>query len=271
MKHLTIKNGLLAWLLVAFLLNVSCATPPPDSKIKQHGGIKYLGIGGDYYAEDEGDRIKQALSECKKNSEKTPQTVLGDHFTLNARVCVAYAGDGDRPINPWEPEDWETSQLKEGEIYFVAILKDVAAEMQKVTIQSDVLRDIIRSENYLHNYDLYHGQPTDVLDVYIGVFDDDGWPSDRTEKLKKVEQSLGTSLEAFPAAGPYFPLIQPLFDLIPALMEFVDPDDAIVSGRAFVTKQKIQDSDGTQQTKWTLLNHTIHNDNGKIVLTISPD
>ena len=95
-----------------------------------------------------------------------------------------------------------------GEVYFVAIIKDLGSDMQKITIQTDVVRKIIRSNEYIYNYDLYHGSPTGALEVYVGVFDDDGWPSDRTEKLKPVQEILGTALEAFPQAAVAIPLVE---------------------------------------------------------------
>ena len=155
-------------------------------------------------------------------------------------------------------------QLVDGEVYFVAIIKDLGSDMQKITIQSDVVRKIIRSNEYIYNYDLYHGSPTGALEVYIGVFDDDGWPSDRTDKLKTVQENLGTAIEAFPQAAVAIPFIQPVLDAIPALMDFVDPDDSLLSGKAIITKQ--EGPDGT--VKWKLNNPVMRTDNGTIILSI---
>lgn len=57
-------------------------------------------------------------------------------------------------------------------------------------------------------------------------FDDDAWPSDRTDKLKTVQENLGTAHEAFPQAAAAIPFIQPVLDAIPVLLDFVDPDDS---------------------------------------------
>ena len=146
----------------------------------------------------------------------------------------------------------------------MAILKDLGSDMQKITIQSDVMKKIIRSKEYIYNYDLYHGSPTGALEIYIGVFDDDGWPSDRTDKLKTVQENLGSALEAFPQAAVAIPFIQPILDAIPALMDFADPDDSLLAGKAIVSRQ--EGADG--KVIWKLTNPVIKTDNGTIILTI---
>ena len=210
-----------------------------------------------------------ALSNCEKDQSNRTNTVNADRFKLNVRICIAYSGDGSRPLDPWNPLPTEVRDLEAGEVYFMAIISDSAAQTQKLTIQSDLIRDMIRSREYLYDYDLYYGSPTDSLDVYIGVFDDDGWPSGRTEQLKTLEKSLGKVLELYPPAAPAIPFIQPVLDLVPALMDLFDPDDNLISGRIIITKHTVQ-IDGKDQTQWKLENPMIHNDNGKIVLKITP-
>ena len=210
----------------------------------------------------------EALSECEKEQGDRTKTVIGERFKLNVRICIAYSGDGPRPLDPWNPLPTEVRDLEGGEVYFMAIISDSAAQTQKLTIQSDLIRDMIRSREFLYDYDLYYGSPTDSLDVYIGVFDDDGWPSGRTEQLKTLEKSLGKALELYPPAAPAIPFIQPILDLIPAVMDLVDPDDNLISGRIIITKHKVQ-ADGKEQTQWKLENPVIHNDNGKIILKIT--
>lgn len=245
------------------LLSSGCAGGPPAEMVKSTGFL------GTQYIEGQSASVKQAIADCQQEVNSQPQVVTGERFKLNVKICVVYTGDGTRPLDPWDPQDWEVSELEAGEVYFVAVIRDLAAETQKLTIQSDLIRDLIRSRNFLYNYDLYHGSPTDSLDVYVGVFDDDGWPSDRTEKIKTLQKSLGETVELFPPAAPYIPFIQPILDFIPVAMDFFDPDDNLVSGRVIITKTKIQ-VNGKDQIQWRLENPVIHNDNGKIILTISP-
>jgi hypothetical protein len=102
------------------------------------------------------------------------------------------------------------------------------------------------------------------LEIYVGVFDDDGWPSDRTDKLQTVQDNLGTAIEAFPQAAVAIPFLQPILDAIPALMDFVDPDDSLLAGKAIVARQ--EGADG--KIIWKLTNPVIKTDNGTIILTI---
>lgn len=261
MKALLSKVSNLA--LLVLIIPSGCASGPPAEQVKS------TGLFGKDYVIGRSAAVKQAIAECQQQADPKPQVVTGERFKLNVKICVVYTGDGTRPIDPWDPKDWEVSELEAGEVYFVAIIKDLAADTQKLTIQSDLIRDLIRSRNYLYNYDLYHGSPTDSLDVYIGVFDDAGWPSDRTEKIKTLQQSLGKTVELFPPAAPYIPFIQPILDFIPVAMDFFDPDDNLISGRVIVTKTKIQ-VNGKDQIQWRLENPVIHNDNGKIILTMTP-
>lgn len=210
----------------------------------------------------------EALADCERDQSEKTKTVVGDRFKLNVRICIAYSGDGPRPLDPWNPLPTEVRELEGGEVYFMAIITDSAAQTQKLTIQSDLIRDMIRSREFLYDYDLYYGSPTDSLDVYVGVFDDDGWPSGRTEQLKTLEKSLGKALELYPPAAPAIPFIQPLLDLVPVLMDLFDPDDNLISGRVIITKHKVQ-VDGKEQIQWKLENPVIHNDNGKIILKIT--
>lgn len=210
--------------------------------------------------------LDTAFSACEKTPPPESLTVEGPNpFVLNVRICTTYTGDGLRPVDPRRPTPEEAMQLVDGEVYFVSIIKDLGSDMQKISIQSDVVRKIIRSNEYIYNYDLYHGSPTGALEVYVGVFDDDGWPSDRTEKLKTVQENLGTALEAFPQAAVAIPFIQPILDAIPALMDFVDPDDSLLSGKAIITRHEGPDGSVT----WKLNNPVMKTDNGTIILSLS--
>lgn len=209
--------------------------------------------------------LDKAFAACEESPAPETLSVEGpDPFVLNVRICTTYTGDGQRPIDPRRPTPEEVIQLVDGEVYFVAIIKDLGSDMQKITIQSDVVRKIIRSNEYIYNYDLYHGSPTGALEVYVGVFDDDGWPSDRTEKLKTVQENLGTALEAFPQAAVAIPFLQPVLDAIPALLDFIDPDDSLLSGKAIVTRHEGPEGKVT----WKLSNPIMRTDNGTIRLTI---
>ena len=210
--------------------------------------------------------MDSALSACKEVPGPESLSVEGPNpFVLNVRICTTYTGDGQRPVDPRHPTPEEAMQLVDGEVYFVAIVKDLGSDMQKITIQSDVVRKIIRSNEYIYNYDLYHGSPTGALEVYVGVFDDDGWPSDRTDKLITVQENLGTALEAFPQAAVAIPFIQPVLDAIPALMDFIDPDDSLLSGKAIITRHEGPDGKVT----WKLNNPVMKTDNGTIILSLS--
>jgi hypothetical protein len=249
--------------LILISLITGCASgPPPDKVHSSHFYTKDYVVG-------QSEKVKAAIAKCNELSNPAPQVITSDTITLNIKICVAYTGDGPRPLNPWAPEDWEVGVLETGEVYFIAFIKDLGAETQKLSIQSDLISDVVRSQNYLYNYDLYHGSPTEALEVYVGVFDDDGWPSDRTEKLKSLQRSVGQTLDLFPAAAPMIPFLQPFLDLIPAVMDLFDPDDNLVSGRVIITKKKVH-VNGKEETQWTLGNPVIHNDNGKIMLTITP-
>ena len=250
-------------LLSLISIITGCASGPPPDKVQSSSYFTKSYIVG------QGTKVKAAIAECDKHIKPSPQIITGDTITLNVKICLAYTGDGPRPLNPWDPEDWEVGVLEAGEVYFIAFVKDLGAETQKLSIQSDLTSDIVRSQNYLYNYDLYHGSPTEALEVYVGVFDDDGWTSDRTEKLKSLQKSVGQTLDLFPAAGPIIPFLQPFVDLIPAVMDLFDPDDNLVSGRVIITKQIVQ-VNGKNETQWKLGNPVIHNDNGKIILTITP-
>lgn len=209
--------------------------------------------------------MDKAFEVCQTEPSSEARIVEGPNpFVLNVKICTTYTGDGLRPLDPRHPTPEEAVQLVEGEVYFVAILKDLGSDMQKITIQSDVMKKIIRSKEYIYNYDLYHGSPTGALEIYIGVFDDDGWPSDRTDKLKTVQENLGSALEAFPQAAVAIPFIQPILDAIPALMDFADPDDSLLAGKAIVSRQ--EGADG--KVIWKLTNPVIKTDNGTIILTI---
>lgn len=209
--------------------------------------------------------LEKAFTACEETPPPETLSVEGPNpFVLNVRICTTYTGDGQRPIDPRRPTPEEVTQLVDGEVNFVAIIKDLGSDMQKITIQSDVVRKIIRSNEYIYNYDVYHGSPTGALEVYVGVFDDDGWPSDRTDKLKTVQENLGTALEAFPQAAVAIPFIQPVLDAIPVLTDFVDPDDSLLSGKAIVTRHEGPDGKIT----WKLHNPVMRTDNGTIRLTI---
>ena len=209
--------------------------------------------------------MENAFDVCQAAPPSEALIVEGPNpFVLNVKICTTYTGDGLRPLDPRRPTPEEAVQLVEGEVYFVAILKDLGSDMQKITIQSDVMKKIIRSKEYIYNYDLYYGSPTGALEIYVGVFDDDGWPSDRTEKLQTVQDNLGTALEAFPQAAVAIPFLQPILDAIPALMDFVDPDDSLLAGKAIVARQ--EGADG--KIIWKLTNPVIKTDNGTIILTI---
>lgn len=250
------------FVLLSTFLAFGCAVSPPPERVKSSGFFSAS------YIEGQAAQVKSGLAQCSQQANPSPQVVTADKFTLNVRICIAYAGDGPRPLNPWNPEDWEQklTDLESGEVYFMAFIKDSGADTQKLTIQSDLIKGVIRSNDYLYAQDLYHGTPTDSLDVYIGVFDDDGWPSNKADQLKTLQKSVGQTLELFPPAAPYIPFLQPIVDLVPALMDLFDPDDTFVTARVIVTRNTVQ-AGGQQQTQWRLENPVSRNDNGMIILT----
>lgn len=127
-------------------------------------------------------QLKEASNGCSKAPRET-QTVTAEGFVLNIKACLYYAGGGDRPENPAAPTPEEAKKLGKGDIYYIAYFKDSGASMEKVHIQSDVVREIVTTKDgFLINEDLYSGTPSQNLDGYIGVFADHGLPSDRTDR-----------------------------------------------------------------------------------------
>lgn len=211
------------------------------------------------------ERARQTINKCTAYPEAT-QTVKAPVITVNVKICVFYSGDGLRPDNPKEPTAKELDRLTGGEVYFVAYLKD-GANMKNIEIKSDILGSISRSEDVIFNYDLYQGSPSDRLEIDLGVFDDDGWPSDRADKLKVFQDSLGGALELFPAAAPGIPFIDPIIKLIVGTINMIDPDDSLISTKVFIEKQFDL---GTKETTWKLYNPLISTDNGVIHFSINP-
>lgn len=210
-------------------------------------------------------RVIETIKNCTEYPDAT-QTVTAPVITVNAKICVFYSGDGLRPDNPKHPTPKELDRLTGGEVYFVAYLRD-GANMKNIEIKSDILGSISRSEDVIFNYDLYQGSPSDRLEIDLGVFDDDGWPSDRADKLKVFQDSLGGALELFPAAAPGIPLIDPIVKLFVATINLLDPDDSLISTKVFIEKQF---DSSTKDTTWKLYNPLIATDNGVIFFTINP-
>ncbi|GKS62946.1 hypothetical protein YTPLAS72_02500 [Nitrospira sp.] len=206
------------------------------------------------------------IKHCTNDNNKKAQEVRAETITLNVQICVFYSGDGLRPDSPKDPTALERTRLTSGEVYFVALLRD-GANMKNLEIKSDILGDLTRSEDVVFNYDLYQGSPSERLEVDLGVFDDDGWPSDRADKLKVFQDNLGSALELFPAATVGIPFIDPFLKLIVATVNLIDPDDSLISTKVFIEKGK--DADGTT-TVWKLYNPFISTDNGTIYFTINP-
>lgn len=212
-------------------------------------------------------RAATTIDECtKKETRDQPQEVTAQSITVHVEICIFYSGDGFRPIDPKQPTAEELNRLVGGEVYFVAFLKD-GSNLQNIEIKSDILGSILRSEDAIFSYDLYQGSPSDRLQIDIGVFDDDGWPSNRSDKLKVFQDNLGSALEMFPAAAPGIPFIQPILDLIVATVDFLDPDDSLISSKVFIEKRF--DKPGDPPT-WHLYHPLISTDNGSIFFTISP-
>lgn len=203
---------------------------------------------------------------CVDNLMDTKQTVTANVITVNAKICIFYSGDGFRPDNPKEPTEEDLSSLTGGEVYFVAYLRD-GANMKNLEIKSDILGSISRSDGVVFNYDLYQGSPSERLEIDLGVFDDDGWPSDRADKIKAFQDSLGGALELFPAAAPGIPFIDPFLKLFMATVNLIDPDDSLISTKVFIEKKY---DDQKKDTTWTLYNPLIATDNGVIYFTINP-
>lgn len=207
----------------------------------------------------------KTINECMGYAQDT-QTVKAPVITVNVKICVFYSGDGFRPDNPKQPTPEELNRLTGGEVYFVAYMRD-GANMKNLEIKSDILGSISRSEDAIFNYDLYQGSPSDRLEIDLGVFDDDGWPSDRADKLKVFQDSLGGALELFPAAVPGIPFIDPILKLIVATINLIDPDDSLISTKVFIEKQF---DTATKETTWRLYNPLIATDNGVIFFSINP-
>ncbi len=184
-------------LAIGFILFlVSCATPN-----SQQSTISTP-------LQDYDKRAATTIDECtNKETHNQPQEVTAQSITVHVEICVFYSGDGFRPLDPKKPTADELNRLVGGEVYFVAFLKD-GSNLQNIEIKSDILGSIRRSEDAIFSYDLYQGAPSDRLQIDIGVFDDDGWPSNRSDKLKVFQDNLGSALEMFPAAAPGIPFIQ---------------------------------------------------------------
>lgn len=208
----------------------------------------------------------KTIQHCTDKNQNHPQEVRAQSITVHVEICLFYSGDGFRPLNPKKPTAEELDRLVGGEVYFVALLKD-GSNLKDIEIKSDILGRIRRSEDALFSYDLYQGSPSDRLQIDIGVFDDDGWPSNRGDKLKVFQDSLGTALELFPVAAPGIPFIQPILDLITATVDFIDPDDALISSKVFIERQF---DSTTKDTTWHLYHPFISTDNGSIIFSISP-
>jgi hypothetical protein len=210
---------------------------------------------------------KESIKElCVDKVKDSPQTVKANVITVNAKICIFYSGDGFRPDNPKEPTEEDLSRLTGGEVYFVAYLRD-GANMKNLEIKSDILGSISRSDGVVFNYDLYQGSPSERLEIDLGVFDDDGWPSDRADKIKAFQDNLGGALELFPAAAPGIPFIDPILKLIIATVNLIDPDDSLISTKVFIEKRFDPEK---KDTTWTLYNPLIATDNGVIFFTINP-
>ncbi len=215
------------------------------------------------------DRANTNISEnCvdKNGTKSLPQTVKAETITLSVKICIFYSGDGWRPVNPKEPNAEDLDRLLSGEVYFVAYLRD-GANMKNLEIKSDILGSLSRSQDVVFNYDLYQGSPSERLEVDLGVYDDDGWPSDRSDKLKVFQDNLGSALELFPPDTVGIPFIDPILKLGVAIINLIDPDDALISTKIFIEKQK---DPGGHTPTWKLYNPFIATDNGVISFTIHP-
>jgi len=137
--------------------------------------------------------IKSRIEQLK--AAAPPVSIVSEKFVLNVKICFFYTGDGNRPLDPRKPTAKEVGNLLSGDVYFSAVIKDTASGLESVNIQSDIIRDLIISTNGIsYNYDIFYGAPTESLEVHVGVFDDDGLPSDRKDKLLQVQKAIGHSL-----------------------------------------------------------------------------
>jgi hypothetical protein len=162
-------------------------------------------------------------NERPKKLEKD-RVVEAPSITVNVKICVYYTGDGFRPANPRDPSRADLQSLVSGEVYLTALITDTGAETQKLAIQTEAVGKLKRAIYEVFDYDIYHGSPTSALAINIQVYDDDGWPSGKEDKVRNLQDSMGKVLELYPPASIGIPFIQPIFDFVKATVDFIDPD-----------------------------------------------
>ncbi len=254
---------LVATVLWATLLYPILGLAEPDSPSTQNTTTS---SSPENRLENYATKAKTQIDQCVNPQQAAPQTVVAENITVNAKICVFYSGDGFRPIDPQNPTTKELDRILSGEVYFVALLTD-GSDMKNIRIQSDIIGSLSRSERTVFNYDLYQGAPSKGLQIDLVVFDDDGWPSDNADKLKAFQDKIGGALSLYPPAAAAIPFIDPVIKLIVSTVNLIDPDDALISTRAFIEKGIDEKS---KLPKWTIYNPHIVTDNGAIIFTIDP-
>lgn len=245
---------------------LTAAEPSQDAGFEERGKYekKLAGLRTRIvHLNDEIEKIEKQRETLLQALEQN--RVQSDSFVVNMQICFAYTGDGWRPLDPRSITADEIKALHGGEVYYVAQVKDLGSDTESVRINSDVMRQLIVSNELTFNSDLYYGSPTDALMISVGVYDDDGWPSDRDEQLVAFQKSLGTVLTAFGAPEDQIPFVEYIPALIIGTMNLVDPDDTLLVARAFVTKSVV-----SGKTYWTIHSNSIRTDNGTIRLSILP-
>jgi hypothetical protein len=218
------------------------------------------------------ETVEKHVKQCDREEPKEDkdQTITAPSITVNVKICAYYTGDGFRPDDPRKPSPDDLNALVSGEVYLTALMTDTGAETQKLAIQTETVGKLKRSIYEVFDYDIYHGTPTSSLQITINVYDDDGWPSGKEEKVRNVQESMGKVLELYPPASIGIPFIQPILNFGKATVDFFDPDDLLIAGVRYVTREDVSAGDGKTETHWTLNDRIIKNDNGSIFLTIHP-
>ncbi len=209
--------------------------------------------------------LKAANSGCSEAPTGT-QTVNAEGFVLNIKACLYYAGGGDRPENPSAPTPEEAKKLGKGDVYYIAYFKDSGAGMEKVHIQSDVVKNIVTTKNgFLINEDLYSGTPSQNLDGYIGVFADHGLPSNRTDQIKQLEKALNQAVTQYAAPSTAIPIID-IISLTGDLIDFIWADEFLFGNRFIINKTAA--AGANPKPSWTVSETVRNNPNGTVVITI---